>query len=198
MLFAIAAFVTAVVVHECAHGWMAYRLGDTTAKQAGRLTLNPLRHVDPVGTVLVPLLLLIARSPVIFGWAKPVPINIRNFAKPKEGLLLTGIAGPLANLLLAVAAGALLKMRIIPFAGIHYFLFYLVLINIVLAVFNLIPIPPLDGSNIVIGLLPNSLARSYARLQPYGFIILCILIYFGVLGKVVWPLVGFLTKFLIG
>ncbi|MFC1577299.1 site-2 protease family protein, partial [Candidatus Omnitrophota bacterium] len=159
---------------------------------------NPIAHIDPVGTILLPVLLVISHSPVIFGWAKPVPINVRKFAKPKEGILLTALAGPFANIVVAALFAVFIKLRILPFAGLNYFFAHVVLINVVLAIFNLIPVPPLDGSSILIGILPDNLARSYAKLQPYGFLILLGLLYFGVIGRVIWPIVSFLTKFLIG
>lgn len=199
LIASIAAFVIAIATHEFAHGWMAYKLGDNTAKNAGRLTLNPLAHLDPVGTVILPLFLIISRSPVIFGWAKPVPINIMNFRRPKEGLLLTGLAGPAANLLLAIIFALILKSNMFSVnPAMQHFLLMGVLINLILGIFNLIPIPPLDGSNILIGLLPTGLARIYARIQPYGFIILIALLYLGLLDKVIWPIVGLLTALLIG
>ncbi|MFH1995418.1 MAG: site-2 protease family protein [Candidatus Omnitrophota bacterium] len=198
ILISLAAFAIAITVHEFAHSWMAYHLGDTTAKSMGRLTLNPAAHIDPVGTVILPLLLILSGSPIVFGWAKPVPINVRNFAKPKEGLFLTGLAGPLANIVTAALFAALIKTRIVTSPALYVFLMYAVSINIVLAVFNLIPLPPLDGFNIAIGILPDRAARSYAGIRPYGPIILLALFFTGIFRKIFWPIIGALIKFLIG
>lgn len=180
-------FLPAVILHEYAHGWVAYKLGDPTAKSAGRLTLNPLKHVDPVGTILLPALLILMRSPILFGWAKPVPVNFMNLDRPKRDMLWVGIAGPVVNILLAVALSLLLKLELAE--GLREILGLAILVNLVLAVFNMLPIPPLDGSRLVMSLLPLPYARSYAKLEPYGILIVFGLLYFGLLDQVVWPLV---------
>lgn len=196
-LFSLPIFLIAVVIHEYAHGWVAYKLGDPTAKDAGRLTLNPIAHIDPVGTVVLPLFLLMMRSPVVFGWAKPVPISYSNLRNPKKDILWVGLAGPASNLGVAFISSLLLKAGI--FASVPLvtlFLFYAILINLVLAVFNAIPVPPLDGSRILLGLLPPDFAASYARLEPYGILILFGLMWLGLIHKVIWPAVLYLAALL--
>lgn len=172
-----------VIIHELAHGYVAYSLGDPTAKYEGRLTLNPLKHLDPFGSVILPLLLFIAGSPFLFGWAKPVPVNPYNFRDKKWGELKVSIAGPASNILLAVLFG--LMFRFMPEAiilgnqGLRIALGYIIAINIWLAIFNLIPIPPLDGSWILFSFLPDSLYVVKTFLKQYGIVILVLLILFG-------------------
>ncbi|RJO64327.1 MAG: site-2 protease family protein [Candidatus Omnitrophota bacterium] len=186
----------AMSVHEFAHGWTAYRLGDTTAKYLGRLTLNPLAHIDPVGTVLLPLMLLIATNgQFVFGAAKPVPINYLALRNPKRDMVLIGLSGPLANLLFAVASSILL--RFLPsHSGLSLVLYNLIFINVVLGIFNLVPIPPLDGSRIVAGILPRDLSERYASLEPYGFFIIIILLWLGVFDVFVWPVIRLIASLL--
>ncbi len=199
MLIPIIVFLIVVVAHEVAHGYVAYRLGDTTAKDAGRLTLNPIAHLDPVGTVILPAALILMRSPIVFGWAKPVPVNPYNFKDPRKGMLLTSLAGPGANLALAVLFAALFKLRLFaPHSAPWTFLLTGVIISLVLGVFNMIPVPPLDGANIIFSLLPVHIVKRLAWLEQYGFIVLIALLYLGLLNRVILPLVGFLTKVLIG
>ena len=180
----------AITLHEAAHGWIASKFGDHTARMMGRVTLNPVKHIDPVGTILVPAALLIMSTGFIFGWAKPVPINFNALRSPKSGMIWVALAGPGANLIMAI--GWLLvfflaiKMNIpilqrMADAGI--------LINILLAVFNLLPIPPLDGSRVISALLPNPLAYKYNQLEQYGLFILIGLMYFGGFDKIVKPMV---------
>ncbi|MDD5565601.1 MAG: site-2 protease family protein [Candidatus Omnitrophica bacterium] len=186
----------AMSVHEFAHGWVAYRLGDTTAKYLGRLTLNPLAHIDPVGTVLLPLMLLIATNgQFVFGAAKPVPINYLALRNPKRDMVLIGLSGPLSNLLFAVASSLLL--RFFPsHSGIGLILYNLIFINVVLGIFNLVPIPPLDGSRILAGILPRDLSELYSRLEPYGFFIIIILLWLGVFDVFVWPIIRLIASLL--
>jgi Zn-dependent protease len=199
ILVSITVFALVVVVHEAAHALAARLLGDDTAKQAGRLTLNPLAHIDPVGSVLLPALLVISHSPVVFGWAKPVPINPLNFRNPRMGLLISSLAGPAANLALAFFFAVLFKMGIFaPQTPGWVFLLQGVVISLVLGFFNLIPIPPLDGSNMLLSVLPARMLRVYAILEKYGFIILIVLLYTGLLDRVIIPLVKITTKLLIG
>jgi Zn-dependent protease len=198
-VISIAVFVIVIVAHELAHGYVAYKLGDPTARNAGRLTLNPLAHADPIGTVLLPALLIISRSPVVFGWAKPVPVNPYNFKDPRKGMLLTSIAGPGANIVLAVLFAAVFKTGLFPPRSIPgLFLLYGVIISLVLGIFNLMPIPPLDGGGIISAMLPEKAARRFNQLERYGFIILIGLLYLGLFDRVILPLVGFLTKMLLG
>ena len=171
-----------VILHEVAHGYVAFRLGDPTARFAGRLTLNPIKHMDPLGTVLLPLLLLLSGSRYLIGWAKPVPVNPHLLRDPKRGMMLVGAAGPLANLALVLLSA--LALRNLPSATpplLVDILFYCCSINIILALFNLVPIPPLDGSRVVAGILPPQLREPYNRLGRYGFFIILALLYLGLL-----------------
>lgn len=183
MLLRFAALVPAIMIHEIAHGYAALRCGDTTARDAGRLSFNPLRHVDPFMSVILPLILIVSGSSVIFGGAKPVPINLYRCRDPKKAYWLTAIAGPASNLLQAVI-GALLfhvLLHVLPDARISvyllYFLLSYVVTNVVLMVFNLVPVPPLDGSRVVTVLLPRDLAWRYAQLERYGMLIVFALLW---------------------
>lgn len=169
-----------VIVHEVMHGVAALKFGDRTAQAAGRLTLNPLPHIDLFGTVLLPFLLIISGSSILFGWAKPVPVNPLNFSNIRKGELFVSAAGILANFGLAIAAAALFHfLDVLPQtfpALIGNLLRYTVVINLVLGVFNLFPIPPLDGSKVLLSQLPYNLAKRYQKIEPYGFLILLILL----------------------
>ncbi len=192
----------AITLHEAAHGYVARHFGDPTAYLAGRISLNPLRHVDPVGTILVPGAILVASkliggSAMLFGWAKPVPVDFARLRNPKKDMLWVAAAGPFTNLLMAVGWAALLKfasmapenlytvpMAKMALAGIE--------INAVLMLLNLLPIPPLDGGRIAVSLLPHRLAWKFSRLEPYGLAILLVLLFTDILGIILWPLmVGF-------
>jgi Zn-dependent protease len=195
IIISIPVFIFAIVIHEVAHGWVAYRLGDSTAKHLGRLTLNPISHIDPIGTVALPIMLMIMNSPVVFGWAKPVPINFLNLRNPKKDIIYVGLAGPLANIIFAFILAALL--RLFPAAHSPVFtevVFLSILVNLVLAAFNLIPLPPLDGSRILFGLLPARLAVKYMSIEKYGFIILFILLWLGFIDWFINPIVAILAK----
>lgn len=183
-------------IHEFSHGWIAYRLGDTTAKYQGRLTLNPLAHIDPMGTIILPLFLfIVSRGQFVFGAAKPVPINYWALKNPKQDMVWIGMAGPLSNIISAIIASLILKM--LPSATVLSLLLKnFIVISIILGVFNLIPIPPLDGSRIIMGILPSSMALSYARLEPFGFIIIMIFIAFGLFNIIVWPIVNLILTVL--
>jgi len=186
--------VLAVVLHEVAHGWVADKLGDDTARWMGRLTLNPLKHIDPVGTILVPILLLVVGSPFLFGYAKPVPIDFRKLNRPKQDMVWVALAGPATNLLLALASAVLLY-AIVRLPATMLWLANPVgamcqasiLINMVLCIFNLIPLPPLDGGRVAVGLLPGPAGYHLSRLEPYGFIIIVALLLTGVLQSVIGP-----------
>ncbi|NQU19032.1 site-2 protease family protein [bacterium] len=195
MIFSIMLFFLAVVIHEFAHGWMAYKLGDPTAKHSGRLTLNPIAHIDPIGTVILPLFLIMTGSPILFGWAKPVPVNFRALHNPKKDMIWVGLAGPGANIILAIIISLIIKLKVafIPFQILEYFM----ALNLVLAIFNLIPIPPLDGSRVVMGLLPTKLAYQYIQLERFGFIIIVIMLYLGLFQIIIWPIVLTILKLLI-
>lgn len=174
-----------IILHEVAHGYTAYRFGDPTAKNAGRLTLNPVKHVDPLGSVVLPLMLVLLKSPFIFGWAKPVPFNPSYFDNPRKGIFWVALAGPSANFALAGFFYILLAMlQPLPGDILALFLLYGILINVILGMFNLFPIPPLDGSKVLAVLLPGRLAGQYMRLEKYGFIIIILLIFTGAFGWV--------------
>jgi len=203
-LLAIAILPTlfAIVVHEVAHGWVAYKLGDSTAYMMGRLTLNPIKHIDPIGTILVPALLIFTLG-FAFGWAKPVPINWHNLKQPKRDMALVAIAGPASNFLMAIAWGLIAKLAtLLPTSleiistPLGYMGVFGILINTVLMVFNLIPIPPADGGRIATSLLPNRLSYYLSRIEPYGMIILLALVFTGVLWQLIGPVINTVMVFI--
>jgi len=196
IVLSLAVFFFAVVIHEFAHALVAFKLGDTTAQRSGRLTLNPLAHIDPFGTVLLPVMLLMVKSPVLFGWAKPIPVNFASLKNPKRDMIWVGLAGPLANLACAFVAAILLKLGFKNSEMITATLQYFMVINVVLAVFNLIPIPPLDGSRVLMGILPRPSAIQLASLEPYGFILLFALLYMGLFDRIVWPVANYILYYL--
>jgi Zn-dependent protease len=189
-----------VILHEVMHGYVASKFGDNTAERAGRLTLNPLPHIDPFGTILLPLLLVISGAPILFGWAKPVPVNPLNFNNLRKGEFFVSAAGILANFSLAILAAIIyhllnaMPQTFPPLVGA--LLRFTVMINLILGIFNLFPIPPLDGSKVLLSQLPYNLARQYERLEPYGFIILLILMVSGVLQGLLGFFVPILSNFL--
>jgi Zn-dependent protease len=181
--------IFAITVHEVAHGWVARKCGDNTAYQQGRLTLNPMKHIDWFGTIILPGLLLLTGTGFIFGWAKPVPVDARNFKNPRKDMAWVALAGPVSNLLMAIAWALLARLGVlIKVEAISLPLIYMgvagISINLVLALINLLPIPPLDGSRVVTGILPNYWAWQYNRLERYGFIILLILLYTRILNAI--------------
>jgi Zn-dependent protease len=192
LLFIVVVLTPAIVLHELAHGLSANLLGDPTAKHQGRLTLNPIKHIDPLGSIIVPGALFLAhyfgltRSLMLFGWAKPVPVNFRNLRPQRLGMAVVAIAGPLTNIVLAFIFS---RLYICPaLSGFSHICAWGVVLNLILAIFNMVPIPPLDGSRVVTSLLPIKLAYYYSRLEPFGIIILVVLLNFGMLGFL-YPLI---------
>ncbi len=192
-------FLFALTLHELAHGWTAWRLGDPTARNEGRLTLNPLSHLDLFGTIAFFL--------VSIGWAKPVPVNPSYFRNPRKGMLVVALAGPGANLLLAAASAGLVRLMLLLPADSPFLISLLVpavnmaaasvWINIMLMVFNCLPIPPLDGSKVLMGLLPPDATLRYAQMEPYGFLLVLLLSYMGVLGSIIGPITRFANDLLL-
>jgi Zn-dependent protease len=180
----------AITVHEASHGYAARALGDRTAEALGRLSLNPIRHIDPVGTILVPGILLVLGG-FLFGWAKPVPVNMRNLTHPRRDMALVAVAGPLSNLAMALAWGLLLKVALAVggadgvWIGIRAMAVAGIVINLILMVLNLLPLPPLDGGRVLTGLVPESWARRLDRIEPFGLLILIALLATGLLGALI-------------
>ena len=199
--------IFAITLHEAAHGYVAKHFGDMTAYMEGRVSLNPLRHIDPFGTVALPLILLaltkLVGGGIIFGWAKPVPVNFANLRHPKRDMLWVAAAGPLSNFVMALIWALLVKVGL-SLQG-NYFALPLALMgaagvffNIIIMVLNLVPLPPLDGGRILVSLLPQRIAWRVARVEPYGFMILILLLLTGVLGTMLWPAIGALMALVAG
>ncbi len=203
IIIQITVLLFAVIVHEVSHGYVAWRLGDPTAKYAGRLTMNPLPHIDPFMSILLPAFLIFSGAPFIIGGAKPVPINPAYFKNHKKDIMLVSFAGPASNILMAAVSlvffAVFVKVDIIRQlggGGLSMLLQYSILINTILAVFNLIPIPPLDGSKILMGFLPEEAARKYASIGPYGMFIIIILLMLNILQMILMPVFFVLQKIL--
>lgn len=198
--------ILAITLHEAAHGYVARHFGDPTAEQAGRITLNPLKHIDPIGTILVPAMILAMSTlagmgGMLFGWAKPVPVNFSRLRHPKADMFWVAAAGPLANLAMALGWAGLLKLAfVLPQTAYTLPMAQMaeagITINLILMLLNLLPIPPLDGGRIAVSLLPARPALTFARLEPYGFPILIVLLVTGVLGRILGPLLGLFSYFL--
>jgi Zn-dependent protease len=190
----------AITVHEVAHGWVASKLGDKTAMIMGRLTLNPLKHIDPLGTIIVPGVLLLLGG-IVFGWAKPVPVTYANLNHPKRDMAFVAAAGPISNFIMAIIWALIAKLGVIL---LQHGLFWAqaivymgqagILINLIIMILNLLPIPPLDGSRIVSGFLSEKAAYQYNRIEPYGFFILLFLIFTGLLGRIIGPIFSLLFR----
>ncbi len=202
LIIQIPVLLLALTTHEFAHGYVAYRLGDPTAKQQGRLTMNPLKHLDPLGTIAFFL--------VKFGWAKPVPVNPVYFKNPKQDMLKVALAGPVTNLLLAIicallAKGIVVLTLLFPHSAflsavlipLQTCFVYSVWINLILCIFNFLPIPPLDGSRIIAGLLPDHLSIKFVQMERYSFIIILVLLFSGILPKIIMPIIQIATQFLL-
>jgi Zn-dependent protease len=190
-----------LTIHEAAHAWTADKLGDPTARALGRVSLNPLVHIDPFGTVVLPIIAMLSHLPLI-GWAKPVPVLVRNLRNPRRDFMFVAAAGPVSNLLQATVAAALLRLAWNPAQSsepglLATVLFLAVQINLLLAFFNLIPVPPLDGGNVMLGLLPRRLAAAYASVRQFGFIVLYALMFSGYASAFIMPPTNFFMRILI-
>ena len=189
----------AITLHEAAHGWVANKLGDPTAKKLGRITINPIKHIDPVGTVVVPLFLAMV-SPFVIGWAKPVPIQPRYFKSPLLDMALVAVAGPVSNFFMACFWAMFIQLVYMSLEHSQLLVFLAemgkngIIINIVLMVLNLLPIPPLDGGRVVAGILPPNLAMPFMQLERFGMVIILVLLVSGILGKILWPIVQQFVK----
>jgi Zn-dependent protease len=195
-----AILILSLSFHEAAHAWAADRLGDPTARQLGRLTMNPLAHIDWIGTVLFPLLMLYSGAPLL-GWAKPVPVNARNLRSPRADFAMVALAGPVSNLVLALGAAILLfamgSRGTVGLNSVEGVLTQMVLLNVLLAVFNMIPVPPLDGGNVLAGFVPESVARQIDAIRPWGFLILYALLLSGALWYIVSPVQSMILRWLL-
>lgn len=186
--------IFAITLHEAAHGYVAKHFGDLTAYAQGRVSLNPVRHIDPVGTILLPLVTLWLGG-ILFGWAKPVPVNFAALRRPRQDMLWVALAGPGANLFMALLWGFIIKLGLsLPESDLANPMVLMgeagIKINVILMVLNLLPLPPLDGGRVATSLLPPRMAYSFSKIEPYGFMILLLLLVTGVLGAVIWPFIA--------
>lgn len=185
--------------HESAHAWMANKLGDPTGKRLNRISLNPIRHIDLFGTLIIPAFLIIVRAPFVFGWAKPVPVNPFNFKDPYKGIALTSLSGPTSNFLLSAISFILLKIFLFSKIGSYYepvaiILISMIIINLLLGFFNLIPLPPLDGAGVMTGFFPDSIGKFIDKIQPFSLIILILIISTGIFSKFFGIFIGLVLK----
>jgi Zn-dependent protease len=192
--------IFAITVHEAAHGYVAKYFGDLTAEKMGRITLNPIKHIDMIGTIILPALTLMLGG-ILFGWAKPVPVNFANLNNPKKDMLWVAAAGPASNFIMAIVWVLVLKYANSAPEGAAFFLLEMskvgIMINLVLMVLNLLPIPPLDGGRIAVSLLPMHLAVKLSQLERYGFIILMVLLFTGILGSIISPIISFFGQLIL-
>lgn len=199
----------AITLHEVAHGWVANKLGDSTSKMLGRLTINPIKHIDPIGTVALPIGMVVMSlattgTPMAFGWAKPIPVNTRNLKQPRRDMAIVAIAGPLSNLIMAVfwTLVMIISMNVISDENIGRGFYTMaqigVVFNLILMVLNLLPLPPLDGGRVLAGLVPRPMAAMLDRIEPYGFIILITLLFLGALDQIIGPVIAALYGMLMG
>ena len=192
-----------LTIHESAHAWMAAQLGDPTGRRLGRVSFNPAAHIDPIGTILFPILAMVTRLPLI-GWAKPVPVDFANLQHPRRDFMLIAAAGPGANLLLALIGAIGMRLTVSALGGainlsapLVLLWFWMLMLNVLLAVFNMIPVPPLDGGNVLAGVLPRHLADGFEQIRPYGFIIIVGLAVTGVLGTFIGPIMTAIVSILL-
>ena len=192
--------IFAITVHEASHGYAAKHFGDLTAEKMGRITVNPIKHIDPIGTILLPALTLMLGG-ILFGWAKPVPVNFANLNNPKKDMLWVAAAGPASNFIMAIFWVLVLKYSASAPEVAAFFLLEMskvgIMINLVLMVLNLLPLPPLDGGRIAVSLLPMDLAMKFSQIERYGFIILIALLFTGILGEIISPMIDFFARLIL-
>jgi len=199
IIFALPAVITAITLHEAAHGWVAYKLGDSTAKNLGRITANPVKHLDPVGTILMPLVMIIFTG-MAFGYAKPVPVEVRNFEHPQKDMALVALAGPVSNFIMAIFWMFILvvSVKLMPRSTLGDVFQYMagigVIINIVLMVVNFLPVLPLDGGRVLMGVLPFKWAVMFIKTERFGFLLVILLLFTGILDKILMPMIEMVQK----
>ncbi|MCD4762230.1 site-2 protease family protein [bacterium] len=196
IIFQVIVLIFSAIIHEYMHGWMADYLGDPTAKNAGRLTLNPIPHIDIFGSIILPTILVLSNFGIVFGWAKPVPFNPNNLSDKKYGSAKVALAGPMGNFITALFFGMIMRFAPIASTELMSFLSIIVFINLLLMVFNLVPIPPMDGSKVIMPFLPYNLQLAYARLERYGMFLVVLFIMFGF--SLIIPVIYFLFELIVG